>query len=246
MESLSFTYRGGSGLALVDVTAAFVSRSIAVLGPNGAGKSTLFRMLSTLDKPMSGTFSVGEFRSERGVDREAYRRQLGVLPQQLRIFGGYSCAEFLRYVCWLRCVPASAIDSSVEEALAIVQLEGRADQPVKRLSGGMRQRLGLAQALVSRPALVLLDEPTVGLDPRQRVEFRHYLTRLSESCTLVLATHLVDDVAAIADEVLVLSEGRLRYAGALNEMCPRGDGERITGADVERAYLRLVPPGEGG
>lgn len=246
LESLSFAYRGGSGLALDDVTAVFESRSIAVLGPNGAGKSTLFRVLSTLEKPRSGTFRVGDLSPDRWVDREIYRRRLGVLPQQFRIFGAYSCAEFLRYVCWLRRVPPGETEAAVEEALTVVQLEDHADQPVKRLSGGMRQRLGLAQAVVSRPALVLLDEPTVGLDPRQRMEFRHYLTRLSQTCTLVVATHLVEDVAAVADEVLVLCEGSPLYAGTLYDMCRGGNGEGISGADVERAYLRLVPAGEAG
>lgn len=241
LDGVTYAYRRDEPV-LRSVTCSFTSPAIAVLGPNGAGKSTLLRLLMTASSPQQGSFrALGWSSSEREGLRD-FRRQLGVMPQSLRILGGYSCLEFLHYVAWLREVPTEVAERNVEDALGAVDLWDRRDQRVKELSGGMRQRLGLAQALVNRPGLLVLDEPTVGLDPRQRIEFRKYLTRLLPKTAIVLATHLVEDVAAIAQEVLVLDAGVVRYAGPLTELSGVRDGGELTGKDIESAYMRLVGP----
>lgn len=242
LRDVTFSYGRASVPAIDHVEASFISRSVAVLGPNGAGKTTLFRLLTGVATPDGGEVQFGDLRLARLGDRERLKREIGVMPQQLLMFGGYRCADFLRYVCWLRRVPAHAVETAVAEALRVVRLDDCADRKIKTLSGGMRQRLGLAQAFVAGPKLVVLDEPTVGLDPAQRVDFREYLTALKDRCTVVFATHLVDDVAAVAEDVLVLSEGRQLFAGPLHELVDGCGHEPLTGSDIESAYLALVRP----
>lgn len=241
IRDVSFCYPRAAGPALDHVDATFRSRSIAVLGPNGAGKTTLFRLLTGISVPTTGEVEFGDLRlGERG-GREQLKRLVGVMPQHLRMFGGYRCGDFLRYVCWLRQVPAGRVETSVSEALQVVNLSSYADRKIKTLSGGMRQRLGLAQAFVADPKLVVLDEPTVGLDPAQRVDFREYLTALKNRCTVVFATHLVDDVVAVADDLLILSQGRRLYAGPLRDLVEESVDEPLTGSKLEAAYLAIVP-----
>lgn len=227
------------------MSASFTAPVVAILGPNGAGKSTLLRILATQSMAGTGFFSVDGKPVTRGPALNEYRQRLGWMPQSLGMFGGYTCAEFLRYVAWMREVPARRLESAVDEALEKVHLSDRRDTRISVLSGGMRQRLGLAQAVVNTPTMLILDEPTVGLDPRERAEFRAYLRALSSDCQVVLSTHLVDDVAAVAGEVLVLGQGRVRFAGTLALMCGLGEASRLTAAEVEDAYLRLVPATEG-
>lgn len=222
--------------ALSGVDAELDGDVVAVLGPNGAGKSTLLGILSLQLAPTAGTFSVGTFDIGDKGAANSFRRRLGFMPQHLDLFPGYTCREFLRYVAWMREVRGDAIENSVSRALALVDLVHAGDLRIKVLSGGMRQRLGLAQALVNTPSLLILDEPTVGLDPRQRAEFRERLRDLD--CQIIIATHLVEDVAALADTVLLIDEGRAQFAGSLPEFCGVATP---TAEDVERSYLARVP-----
>ena len=220
------------------------ARVIAVLGENGAGKSTLLRMLSTVTRPSGGWFSCAgwDSRDKRGL--RAYRSRLGVVPQHLDLASDYTSEDVLRYACWLKRVRVDDVADAVDQVLAALELEQQRRTRVSRLSGGMRQRLNLAQALVNRPQVVILDEPTVGLDPRQRVELRRYLSRAAEQSILIMATHLVEDVAALADDVIVLSQGRVAHWGPLGSFCAvQGvsvDGPAVTGTELERAFMRLL------
>lgn len=220
--------------ALRGVSAEFSSERIAILGPNGAGKSTLLSVLDTSRTADAGTFTIAGLSTTEKDDRREYRRRLGVVPQAVAMYPSYRADEVLRYVCWLRGMPSREVDGAVARALRIVDLSDRAHSRVRTLSGGMRQRLALAQGLVNTPSVLLLDEPTVGLDPQQRVQLRQYLDRV-ENTVLLFATHLVDDVAALAEEVLVLADGQVRWAGRLTEFAPSGSG-----SDVEAAYLALL------
>lgn len=238
LSGITHRYRRGLRPALSSIDAAFDAATVAVLGPNGAGKSTLLRILTTALRPQSGDFSLGGWsRSSGEVDE--YRRALGYMPQDLQVQPGYTCRDFLTYMAWLKQVPASAAPDAVNGALSAMNLSGRADTKVKHLSGGLRQRLGLAQAIVNRPRVIVLDEPTVGLDPAERVRFREHVKALPSGCVRVLATHLTDDVAALADEVLILHEGRVRFAGPVTDLCAKAR-LAITGEDVEAAYIDLV------
>lgn len=238
MGTVTHSYRRGP-TALDGLSGELSGPRVAVLGPNGAGKSTLLGLVATSLALQSGSLVVVGYDLTDRTDRRRHRHRLGVMPQSMGLPAGYTCREFLRYVAWMREVAPSEVDAAAEEALAAVDLQARADTRISTLSGGMRQRLGLAQALVNDPALVVLDEPTVGLDPRQRSELRDYLRRLDRP--LVIATHLVDDVAALADDVLVIDEGRAVFAGPLVEFCA---GLTPTAETVEQAYLALVPAGD--
>jgi ABC-type multidrug transport system ATPase subunit len=244
LEGLSARYRRGPEV-LHQLSCEFTSNSIGVLGPNGAGKSSLIRVLTTLLRPTSGLFVVGDWTSTDKARIRDHRRALGVMPQFLTIYDGYTCAEFLRYAAWLREVPVAITEARIDEVLEALELREHRDRKVKSLSGGMRQRLGLAQALLSEPRLLVLDEPTAGLDPKQRRRFLDSLRTISSSTTVLFATHLVDDVAAVSSEVLILDKGHLRFAGSLGELCqPLGTAETLAGAHVERAYLALVEGGD--
>lgn len=247
LNKLGVQYKRTPTWALSDLTVRMSSGAVALLGPNGAGKTTLFRVLSTTLAPTKGTFSVaGEAGAERG-SRERLRRRLGYLPQDFRAYGGYSTQEFVAYVAWLRRMPAQRITPAVRDALAAVGLEDKAEAKVKTLSGGMRQRLGLAQALVNSPDLLLLDEPTVGLDPEQRATFMRYLKEVSQTTSVLLATHLVEDVAAFASEVMILNRGRVAFCGSTVALCAVAPNTTpVTGPMVETAYLDVIDASRAG
>ena len=235
VEQLNYSF--GTHPVLTDVSFALRSRAIALLGPNGAGKTTFLQLLATEKFPSAGAIEVDGLDPARRLDRRRYRAGLGYLPQSFEMYPDYTCAEFVRFVGWLRRVPTHELGHAVDGALSAVHLHAQRDTRIRKLSGGMRQRLGLAQAIVNRPATLLMDEPTVGLDPLERRDFRQRIVEFSASTRVVLSTHLVEDVVDIADTVVVLVAGRVRFAGSLTDFC---DSPEPTGADLEHAYARHV------
>ncbi|MFG3234448.1 ATP-binding cassette domain-containing protein [Streptomyces antibioticus] len=236
VEQVSVRY--GSLTALDDVSLGFSTGVTGLLGPNGAGKSTLLSLLSTAQRPDGGTVTLlGETvgAGGRGAVRRV-RERIGVLPQSFGHYPRFTALEFVEYAAWLRKVPARERRDRAREALRQVAMEKYADRRMGALSGGMLRRVGIAQAVVNRPALVLLDEPTVGLDPAQRVGFRDLIKGLGETSAVVMSTHLAEDVAHTCDRIAVLMEGRVRFTGTLAELCalPGEDGT------VESGYLHLV------
>jgi ABC-type multidrug transport system ATPase subunit len=179
---------------------------IGLLGPNGAGKSTLIRMLATITRPTAGTIHWG------GVDiaREpnALRQVLGYLPQDFGVYPNLSAIEFLAYLAAVKGLEARASRRRIDELLELVNLRDVAKRPLGGYSGGMRQRVGIAQALLNDPQLLIVDEPTVGLDPEERVRFRNLLADLSGQRIVILSTHIVSDVEAIASEIVIINQGR--------------------------------------
>lgn len=151
--------------------------------------------------------------------------------------GGLRCRDFLRYVTWLRDVPAVLTEERVDESLAAVDLTGSADTRMSSLSGGMRQRMALAQALVNHPTLVLLDEPTVNLDPAQRDQFLSLVHDTSQRATVLMTSHVAEDVAAFAEEVVMVLDGRTVFAGTLANFCAATGVEQVNGDAVKRAYV---------
>lgn len=203
------------------------------MGPNGAGKSTLLKLIATVLPGQKGKVLLSGHDLSTRAGRVAARRDLGYVPQSMSLPLGWSCEEFLAYACWMH--GESEYRTSVGRALSGVGLSGRATSRIRTLSGGMRQRLCVAQALVHQPSVLVVDEPTVGLDPLQRVRVRELL--MSLDCQLVVATHLVDDVAAMGQQVVILDAGRVVFNGDISTLC---GGREVSAAAVEAAYVARV------
>jgi ABC-2 type transport system ATP-binding protein len=197
-----------------------------LLGPNGAGKTTLIRILATLLAPSAGEVQVNGWRSSSPGDRVEIRRRLGYLPQDLGLYPRFTVFAFVDYLANLKELddPADR-HRRVRSALAAVELDDLAGRKIRTLSGGMRRRVGIAQAIVADPELLLLDEPTTGLDPEQRMRFRQLIAGLGTHRTVVLSTHLVEDVAAVCTRVVVLWQGRARFWGSPSQLRALADGQ---------------------
>lgn len=180
-----------------------------LLGANGAGKTTLLRMICGILKPTSGTISYDGIN----VSEESYRAVLGYLPQDFGYYPEFTGIDFLLYMAALKGIGKSAAKKRAEDLLQIVNLTDSAKKKIKTYSGGMKQRLGIAQALLNNPKLLVLDEPTAGLDPKERVRFRDLIEKLGEDSIVLLSTHIVSDIEHIADQVLMIKNGQMIYQG---------------------------------
>jgi ABC-2 type transport system ATP-binding protein len=180
---------------------------LGLLGPNGAGKSTLMRMLATITQPTTGEILWNGEDIRRSPD--AIRSILGYLPQDFGVYPNLSAIEFLEYMAAIKGVSARNARARIEELIELVNLRDAARRPLGSFSGGMKQRVGIAQALLNDPQLLIVDEPTVGLDPEERVRFRSLLTDLSGERIIILSTHIVSDVEAAASDIAILRKGQL-------------------------------------
>ena len=206
VEGVGKVYSGGKR-ALQDVSLDLTPGVIGLLGPNGAGKSTLLRILATITRPTEGRVA---FRGEDVVARpEPLRAVLGYLPQDFGVYPNLNAIEFLEYLAAVKGVPRAVARARVPELLSLVNLTEAARRPLGTYSGGMRQRVGIAQALVNDPRVLIVDEPTVGLDPEERVRFRGTLSDLAGDRLVLLSTHIVSDLESIADRIALLDRGRL-------------------------------------
>jgi ABC-2 type transport system ATP-binding protein len=210
IKGLSKSYPG-RGLALDDFSLELGPGVLGLLGPNGAGKSTLMRILATLTRPSAGTVRWN------GVDvataPDALRAVLGYLPQDFGVYPHLSAVEFLAYLAALKGLAPDAARLRIDELLNALNLWDARSVPLGEFSGGMRQRVGIAQALLNDPQLLIIDEPTVGLDPEERVRFRNLVAELAGKRIVLLSTHIVSDVEATAERIAVLHRGKLVAAG---------------------------------
>lgn len=221
LESVGYRYPGGHQ-AVSDVGLSLGAGVVGLLGPNGAGKSSLMRVLATLSRASKGRVT---WRGEDIARKpDALRRELGYLPQDFGVYEALSAREFLAFLAAVKGLPAKTVAARVEECLAMVGLEESADRRLGDFSGGMRQRVGIAQALLNDPKLLIVDEPTVGLDPEERVRFRHLLAELAGERLVILSTHIVSDIEASAGELAVLSAGRLRFHGTPEALVAAAQG----------------------
>jgi ABC-2 type transport system ATP-binding protein len=194
-----------------------------LLGANGAGKTTLMRMLCGILKPTSGTIMLDGL----DVGSEDYRALLGYLPQDFGYYPDFTGRDFLLYLAALKGMSKSHAKRRSEELLELVGLQEVTKKKVKTYSGGMKQRLGIAQALLNDPKLLIVDEPTAGLDPKERVRFRNLMAELGKDSIVLLSTHIVSDVERIADHVLIMREGKIVYDEAWDK----------NRTDLEQFYL---------
>ena len=217
VESVSKRFKSGH-YGVRDVSLSLSGGVLGLLGPNGAGKSTLMQMIATITRPTSG-----ELRF-RGIDivrrPDVLRRTLGYLPQDFGVYDNLTAREFLAYFAALKGAKRSTID----EMLELVNLHTVANRSIGGFSGGMKQRLGIAQALLNDPDLVIVDEPTAGLDPEERVRFRNVLADLGAARLVILSTHIVSDVESIATQIAIMREGRLVAFATPEELMHRASG----------------------
>ena len=210
----------------------------ALLGANGAGKTTLMRLTVGILGPDAGEVAVAGQVTRGGT------RGVGYLPQDFSAPRGVRVEDYLRFIAWCRSTRQQRLGrGDVLDVLDRVGLASRAGDKLGALSGGMLRRVGVAQALLGAQGVVVLDEPTVGLDPVQRRDLRELLQQLGEHAAVLLSTHLSEDVAAVADRVLVLHEGAPVFNGSVDQLVARGGGSDRSGDDVERAFLAVIGGG---
>lgn len=231
-----FSYRRRE--ALRGFTAAFDSGLVGLLGPNGAGKSTLMSILSTLRRPASGSAHVCGVSVE---DAAQVRQLIGFLPQRFDVMGSATVRRNVEYAAWARGIPRADCATAARRALDRTGLTERGDTRARALSGGYRQRLGLACAIVHEPRVLLLDEPTVAIDPVQRIEVRRLLSELAQTSTVLVSTHLVEDIALAGSHVVLVDGGRALFSGTVDELEARGRGLEIQGvSDLEAGYHAML------
>jgi ABC-type multidrug transport system ATPase subunit len=246
VEITGVTRRFGRNQAVAGVDLQTGPGVFGLLGPNGAGKTTLLRMIATVIPPSSGRMQLlGRDPAGYGPRREI-RRRLGYLPQNLGYYPGFTVAEFVEYFALLKEMAPARIPAAVAAAVERVDLGGKARAKLRTLSGGMLRRVGIAQAIVNEPELLLLDEPTAGLDPEQRVAFRAMLRDLGQRATVIVSTHLVEDVGAACTEVALINAGKIVFHGTPAELTARGEGDGAAGdAPLERGYSAVLAEARG-
>jgi len=223
------------------VTLAAGPGVFGLLGPNGAGKTSLLRMMATVLPPTSGTLRLLSRDPGGYGPRREIRRRLGYLPQQLGYYPGFTVVDFVEYFALLKDMPPRQVPHAVAAAIEHVGLGDKARAKLRTLSGGMLRRAGIAQAIVNEPELLLLDEPTAGLDPEQRVAFRGLLRDFGQRATVIVSTHLVEDVAAACTVVALMDAGKIVFYGTPAELTARGEGSGAAGdAPLERGYSAVL------
>lgn len=223
----------GSFTVLENVSLELDNGVYGLLAPNGAGKSTLMKMLATLTFPTRGEILWNG--TEIGKLGEQYRDVLGYLPQQFGYYPNYSPVQYLEYLAALKGLDKQSAKVKIQELLEMVGLSNVAKKKMKKFSGGMIQRVGIAQALLNDPKILILDEPTAGLDPKERVRFRNILAGLSKDRIVILSTHIVSDVETIANTIILLKDHAVAYEGTAQTLCAQMEGQvyEITIPDLE-------------
>ena len=240
VEVAGVTRRFGRTQAVAGVDLEAGPGGLGLLGPNGAGKTSLLRMLATVIPPSSGRLQLLG-RDPRGyARRREIRRRLGYLPQNLGYYPGFTVSEFVEYFALLKEMPPARVPAAVTAAIQRTGLGDQARAKLRTLSGGMLRRTGIAQAIVNDPDLLLLDEPTAGLDPEQRVAFRALLRELGQRATVVVSTHLVEDVGAACSQVALMDQGKIVFHGTPAELTARGTEQGTGDAPLERGYTAVL------
>ena len=227
IERLTKVYRGHI-LALNGIDLRVQNGMFGLLGPNGAGKTTLMRILAGIVRPSSGQITIGGHHLASERDRTAVKRMLGYLPQELCLYPDLSAREFLDYIALLKGLDdRQTRRRRVDELLETVSLFDVAGRKLKTFSGGMKRRVGIAQALLNDPQLLIVDEPTAGLDPEERIRFRNLLADLGSGGNriVLLSTHIVEDVAQTCQELAIMNKGRIVFRGSIAELVAAAEGK---------------------
>ena len=206
IQNLSKKYKNDK-YGLREYSLSLENGILGLLGPNGAGKSTLLKMIATISKPTEGSIQLNgqDISKQPNIMRE----QLGYLPQDFGVYPNLNAYEFLNYMAAMKGVGGASLKQRIQLLLEGLNLTENAKRPIGTYSGGMKQRVGIAQALLNNPKVILFDEPTVGLDPQERVRFRNLIAELADDAIVILSSHIVSDIDTIADKVAIMKDGKL-------------------------------------
>ena len=245
ITSLTKTYKAnrGSVKALNGIDLEIGPGMFGLLGPNGAGKTTLMRILAGIANPTSGSVRVGGCDLSTESGKQAVKSILGYLPQELGMYPDLTAAQFVDYMAILKGLDDTKTRRErVEHVLELVGLSKDAERKIKGFSGGMKRRVGIAQALVNDPRLLIVDEPTSGLDPEERIRFRNLLVRLASERTIILSTHIVEDIGQTCRDLAVLSQGKIIFRGSPMELVQAAGGHvwTLTSSDLEKPNGNLT------
>ena len=233
IELEKITKKYGEKIALNNVSLSLSEGIYGLLGPNGAGKSTMMNIITGNLRPTSGNVLYsGEDIFKAG---QKYRALLGYAPQQQGLYDAFSGRRFLCYMATLKNIPKREMRDEIERVLSYVNLTDAARKPIGAYSGGMKQRILIAQAILGDPKIVILDEPTAGLDPKERVRIREKIHDISGDKIILVSTHVVSDIQSIAKEIILLKNGEIIDRGTVPELCEKYDGAD----DLEQVYMRL-------
>ena len=238
IEGVGKRYRGNVW-GLREFSLALQPGVLGLLGPNGAGKSTLMRILATITKPTEGWVAWEGADIVREPDR--LRSVLGYLPQDFGVYPNLNAVEFLEYLAAVKGLDPGAARRRIDELLVLVNLTEARKRPLGGYSGGMKQRVAVARTLLRRPPIIIVDEPTVGLDPRERIRFRNLLAKLAEGRVVLFSTHVVEDVAVSCQRVIVMRKGRIVYDGQPAELAALAEG-RTWEIRLSAGELPSLPP----
>lgn len=246
----NLTKNYGKKTALDNVNLTIEQGMFGLLGPNGAGKTTLMKILTTLLMPTEGEVTICDTNLS---NKKEIRKLIGYLPQEFSMYSGMSAYEALDYLATLSGLSKSERKAKVPELLEKVNLSDASKVKVKAMSGGMKRRLGIAQALIHNPKVVIVDEPTAGLDPEERVRFRNLLSEIAQEKIVILSTHIVGDVEATCEKIAILNQGRISFNGTLSDLLREVEGKvyslEVPSFDVKRLqseYLVTGIIGSGG
>ena len=207
---------------------------LGLLGANGAGKSTLLKMIATVNKPTSGIITLN--KNNIAKDANYMRKYLGFLPQDFGVYPNLNAYEFLEYMAAMKGIGGNNLKQKIAQLLEGLNLIENAKKPIGTYSGGMKQRVGIAQTLLNNPKIILFDEPTVGLDPEERVRFRNLISDLANDCIVILSSHIVSDIDSIADKVAILKKGSLVSYGNQQEIIDKVR-DKVFEIDIENHHL---------
>jgi len=225
INNLDKTYRGGVN-ALNNVTLTITNGMFGLLGPNGAGKTTLMRILTGILRPTNGMLQIGDYNGNSEDGRKQIKYILGYLPQDFGVYPDLSAREFLDYIGMLKGLSDRTVRyKRVEELLEIVSLTPVSNRKLKTFSGGMKRRIGIAQALLNDPQLLIVDEPTAGLDPEERIRFRNLLSDLGGTRTIILSTHIVEDIAQTCQKLAIMNGGHIIFQGSVADLLSKAQGK---------------------